>query len=492
MKLIYQHMLSFLLIILTSIAIIGYSVINFESGQAYETTYQRLEGYGSSLGELALIRNQEGKKELLSVKFLTKLQLIMQSDDLRLRVYNAKKEQVYPNSKNTDQPELKLPNSIWKQLKLGNGIRIKNDHQNDMKTPARLSNRDAYTSVLVPWFSNDKLIGVAWLGARIKNVEQPVNLAKKNLISAFVVTMMVSLILSYVLSYYSLVKIKRLSRATRKVAEGNLDVRINHKGHDEIDQLAGDFNSMVKALKESAEAVKAQERRRDQFMADAAHEMRTPLTTLNGILEGLEYNAIPEEAKPKSYQLMHRETNRLIRLVNENLDYEKIRNNQITLHKTNFDANILLNDLKTQLKTNADKENDTIELEIPEQLMIYADRDRFTQIMVNLVQNAIQFTKNGKITVSAKRLDHGAQIAVSDTGIGMSKDQIKYIFERFYKADPSRAKLGGKGESGLGLAIVLSLIKQHGGKISVESTPKKGSTFTVVFFDKGFEEYVKD
>lgn len=485
-------MLSFLLIILTSIAIIGYSVINFESGQAYETTYQRLEGYGSSLGELALIRNQEGKKELLSVKFLTKLQLIMQSDDLRLRVYNAKKEQVYPNSKNTDQPELKLPNSIWKQLKLGNGIRIKNDHQNDMKTPARLSNRDAYTSVLVPWFSNDKLIGVAWLGARIKNVEQPVNLAKKNLISAFVVTMMVSLILSYVLSYYSLVKIKRLSRATRKVAEGNLDVRINHKGHDEIDQLAGDFNSMVKALKESAEAVKAQERRRDQFMADAAHEMRTPLTTLNGILEGLEYNAIPEEAKPKSYQLMHRETNRLIRLVNENLDYEKIRNNQITLHKTNFDANILLNDLKTQLKTNADKENDTIELEIPEQLMIYADRDRFTQIMVNLVQNAIQFTKNGKITVSAKRLDHGAQIAVSDTGIGMSKDQIKYIFERFYKADPSRAKLGGKGESGLGLAIVLSLIKQHGGKISVESTPKKGSTFTVVFFDKGFEEYVKD
>lgn len=485
-------MLSFLLIILTSIAIIGYSVINFESGQAYQNTYQRLEGYGSSLGELALIRNQEGKKELLSVKFLTKLQLIMQSDDLRLRVYNAKKEQVYPNSKNTDQPELKLPNSIWKQLKLGNGIRIKNDHQNDMKTPARLSNRDAYTSVLVPWFSNDKLIGVAWLGARIKNVEQPVNLAKKNLISAFVVTMMVSLILSYVLSYYSLVKIKRLSRATRKVAEGNLDVRINHKGHDEIDQLAGDFNSMVKALKESAEAVKAQERRRDQFMADAAHEMRTPLTTLNGILEGLEYNAIPEEAKPKSYQLMHRETNRLIRLVNENLDYEKIRNNQITLHKTNFDANILLNDLKTQLKTNADKENDTIELEIPEQLMIYADRDRFTQIMVNLVQNAIQFTKNGKITVSAKRLDHGAQIAVSDTGIGMSKDQIKYIFERFYKADPSRAKLGGKGESGLGLAIVLSLIKQHGGKISVESTPQKGSTFTVVFFDKGFEEYVKD
>ncbi|WP_240401478.1 sensor histidine kinase [Lactobacillus mulieris] len=490
MKLIYQHMLAFLAIILTSTAIVGFSVINFASNQAYQNTYQRLEGYASSLGELATEQGPDGlnnssSNDLIDSHFLTKLQIVMQSDDLQIRVFNGKNKQLYPKM----GPKVKLPKNIWNTLKSGNEVRIKNDH--DQKE-TYFSSKDAYTSVIIPWFNGSKMVGAVWIGARVKNVEQPVNLAKRNLISAFVVTLIVSLILSYLISYYSLVKIKRLSKATKKVAAGDLNVQINHQDHDEIDDLASDFNSMVKALKKSAEAVKAQERRRDQFMADAAHEMRTPLTTINGILEGLEYDAIPEDSKPKSYQLMHRETNRLIRLVNENLDYEKIRNNQISLIKTNFDAAVPLNDLKTQLKTNAEKENDVIKLEIPEKLPVYADHDRFTHIMVNLVQNAIKFTQNGVITVSAKRLKHGTEIFVNDTGIGMSEDQTKYIFERFYKADPSRAKLGGKGESGLGLAIVLSLIKQHGGKISVDFTPGVGSTFSVTFFDKGFEEFSKE
>ena len=127
----------------------------------------------------------------------------------------------------------------------------------------------------------------------------------------------------------------------------------------------------------------------------------------------------------------------------------------------------------------------------PQQVEVYADKDRFTQIMVNLVQNALQFTENGKITISAKRIEHGAQFKIADTGIGMNKKQMKYIFERFYKADPSRAKIGS-GESGLGLSIVLSLIKQHGGKINVDSEPGKGATFTVTLYDKGYKEFIKD
>ena len=267
-------------------------------------------------------------------------------------------------------------------------------------------------------------------------------------------------------------------------------MQIKHKDSDEIDQLAENFNQMVLALKRSNEEVKAQENRRDQFMADAAHEMRTPLTTINGILEGLQYDAIPEESKPKSIALMQRETKRLIRLVNENLDYEKIRNNQINLIKTNFNATPVLLDLKSQLMQNAKKAGDKLIFEVPTDLPIYANRDRFTQVMVNLVQNAIQFTHDGKIKVSGKRLKHGAEFSVKDNGIGMSDDQIKYIFERFFKADPSRARMG-TGESGLGLAIVSSLIKQHGGKITVDSKPGQGATFTVTFYDKGYEQFIE-
>lgn len=426
-------MLSFLLIIVTTISIIGYSEIGYARNQAYTQNYQRMESYANSLGNLAEADSQNGTA-----------------------------------------------------LKNGQEIRIQNNHNENSPIS---STKDAYTGVLVPWMNGKNLVGIVWIGSRVKHVERPILMAKRNLLRALLITVAVGLLLSFIISYYSTKRIKRLSRATQKVASGNFNVQIEHKDSDEIDQLAENFNKMVQALKQLNEEVKAQEERRDQFMADAAHEMRTPLTTINGILEGLQYDAIPEDSKPKSIALMQRETKRLIRLVNENLDYEKIRNNQIMLVKTNFNATIILHDLKSQLKQNATKANDELVVEAPDQLPIYADRDRFTQVMVNLVQNAIQFTHDGKIIISGKRIEHGTQLSVKDNGIGMSKNQTKYIFERFFKADPSRARMG-TGESGLGLAIVSSLIKQHGGKVEVFSAPGKGSTFTVTFYDKGYEQFV--
>lgn len=480
MKLIYQHLLGFLLIITTTVAIIGYSELDYAKNQAYSQNYQRMENYADSLGQLAL-NNGKGNGAVLSDNFLNQLQFILHGDDMNLRIFNNQNVQIYPKTNN----EIKLSKKVFSSLKNGQEIRIKN---NKLEAYIGKDNtKDAYTGVLRPWMNGKKLVGIVWLGARVKNVERPIYLAKRNLMNALMVTLAVGLILSLILSYYSTTKIKRLSRATKKVAAGDFDVQIEHKSSDEIDQLAGNFNQMVKALKESNEEIKAQEKRRDQFMADVAHEMRTPLTTINGILEGLQYDAIPEDSKGQSISLMRHETKRLIRLVNENLDYEKIRSNQIALSKTEFNASDVLHDVKTQLNQNVRKANDELTVECPKDLPIYADRDRFTQIIVNLTQNAIQFTHDGKIWLLGRRIDHAVQIQVKDNGIGMSDDQMKFIFERFFKADPSRARLG-TGESGLGLAIVSSLVKQHGGEISVESEPEKGATFTVIIYDKGYEK----
>lgn len=474
-------MLSFLLIIVTTISIIGYSEIGYARNQAYTQNYQRMESYANSLGNLAEADSQNGTA-LLSNNFLNQLEYVLRGDDAHLRIFNDKNEQIYPKTK----ARIQLSQEVFTTLKNGQEIRIQNNHNENSPIS---STKDAYTGVLVPWMNDKNLVGIIWIGSRVKHVERPILMAKRNLLRALLITVAVGLLLSFIISYYSTKRIKRLSRATQKVASGNFNVQIEHKDSDEIDQLAENFNKMVQALKQSNEEVKAQEERRDQFMADAAHEMRTPLTTINGILEGLQYDAIPEDSKTKSIALMQRETKRLIRLVNENLDYEKIRNNQIMLVKTNFNATIILHDLKSQLKQNATKANDELVVEAPDQLPIYADRDRFTQVMVNLVQNAIQFTHDGKIIISGKRIEHGTQLSVKDNGIGMSKNQTKYIFERFFKADPSRARMG-TGESGLGLAIVSSLIKQHGGKVEVFSAPGKGSTFTVTFYDKGYEQFV--
>lgn len=481
MKLIYQHVLGFLLIILTTVAIIGYSEINYVANQSYAQNYQRMEDYASALGSLAENDKKSGTL-LLNSKFLNQLQFVLHSDDVHLRVFNEDGQQIYPKT----HKNLRLASDVFNILKQDQEIRIKNN--NDSHTYLGRT-KNSFTGVLVPWMSDHEFIGAIWLGSRIENVEKPISMAKQNLINAFVTALIVGLVLSFVLSYYSTSKIKRLSNATKKVASGNFDVQLDYKGNDEIDQLAGNFNKMVRKLKQSNDEIKHQEKRREQFMADAAHEMRTPLTTINGILEGLQYDAIPEDSKPKSVALMSRETKRLIRLVNENLDFEKIRNNQIILTKTTFNAKKVLDDIIIQLAQNADKAKDKLKISAPDDLPIYADRDRFTQIMFNLVQNAIQFTENGEIIIAGYRIAHGTKISVQDNGIGMSDEQMKYIFERFFKADPSRVHHGA-GESGLGLSIVSSLITQHGGKINVTSSPNKGAIFTITIFDRGYEQYI--
>lgn len=483
MKLIYQHLLGLFLIIVSTVSIIGYAELDYARNQAYMQNFHRMEGYAQSLGSLAASNSQDGTA-LLNNQFLNQLQYVLRDDEVHIQIFDANSVQIYPN---TNGEKIKLAPSVFKILKKGKEIRIKN---NNTETSYIGTTKNAYTGVLFPWFHGKKLVGVVWIGSTVRNVEKPIQMAKKNLINALLVSLIVGVILSLILAYYSTTKIKKLSRATQKVARGDFDVQIDHKNHDEIDQLASNFNYMVQKLKQSSEEIKAQEKRRDKFMADVAHEMRTPLTTINGILEGLQYDAIPEDSKPKSIELMNKETKRLIRLVNENLDYERIRSNSVKLIKTKFDARDLLINVKDQMQQNASKANDQLKLEIPKSIFVYADPDRFTQMMVNLIQNAIQFTHDGEITIRAKRVSHGAKFQVEDTGIGMTEEESKYIFERFFKADPSRTK-SGTGESGLGLAIVSSLVTQHGGEIYVDSIPQKGSTFTIILYDEGYEKKTK-
>jgi len=239
---------------------------------------------------------------------------------------------------------------------------------------------------------------------------------------------------------------------------------------------------MAASLKESQEEINRQEERRRQFMADASHEMRTPLTTINGLLEGLQYNAIPENQKENAIKLMQNETARLIRLVNENLDYEKIRTNQIQIVVKKFNGTEALENIVTQLTAKAEAAGNQLYLDTTEPIDVYADYDRFVQVVVNIVQNAIQFTENGEIHIVLEKGYLETIVRISDTGIGMTEEQILNIWDRYYKVDPSR-KNTKYGESGLGLPIVQQLVRLHKGKINVESELGKGTTFIISFPD---------
>ena len=479
MKLIYQQMLGFFVVILTTLLIISAAIVNYNNRQTYEATWRQLEGYADKFGQMFTQSNfRPDSNQVMTSEFLDQVKYVLSDDQVVYAIYDEKNQQIYPTAAEPTRNS-SLSKSVWKQLKKGKIVRAQT---NRMQTQGpTIGNGVELTYVVYPWFDQDhNFVGAMFIASRVNRIKSTLREMQRNLLLALGISTLIALAISFLIARFLVRRINRLRQATRAVADGNFDVELVSNGRDEIDDLASDFNVMVQSLNESNREIARQEQRRREFMANAAHEMRTPLTTINGLLEGLEYDAIPEEAKGKSIELMQKETQRLIRLVNENLDYEKIRSNQIVLSKRKFNGTEAIQNIMEQLTQKAKAAGDQLILQDDHMVEVYADYDRFVQVIFNVTQNAIQFTENGQINLAIDALYNGAQITISDNGIGMSDDQLKNIWERYYKADPSR-KNTKYGESGLGLAIVHSLIEQHHGKIEVSSKLNQGTTFRIFF-----------
>ncbi|WP_261810890.1 sensor histidine kinase [Levilactobacillus humaensis] len=477
MKLMYQQMLGFFAAIMIILIIMGVSYSQMTRHMVYSNTWNSLEKYSNSLIEQSLRINSEDSHDVdFDTESLESSEQLLQNQAVSTTIYSASNKVVFP----ANVYQQAINQSDWKKLKQNKIIHKVVDKRVRTKN-GRIS--PAMTEVMKPYFYNHRLVAVVVMGAFVSDINTSVNQINRNLIRALLVSIVVAIVASYLLARYYTSRINQLRKATNQVAKGNYDVEMASRNRDEIDDLINDFNGMTQSLKDSQEEIQRQEQRRREFMANASHEMRTPLTTINGLLEGLAYNAIPEESKEESIDLMRSETSRLIRLVNENLDYEKIRSNQISLNLHEFNAVDALHNIVEQLKQKADDSGDQLELQAPQEIPVYADYDRFVQIMFNITQNAIQFTQQGTITISAQRGYEETIVKVADTGMGMSDEQLQNIWERYYKADPSR-KNTKYGESGLGLSIVHQLVQLHHGKISVTSKEHHGTTFTVIFPDQ--------
>ncbi|WP_203640185.1 sensor histidine kinase [Levilactobacillus wangkuiensis] len=477
MKLMYQQMLGFFAAIMIILVLMGVSYSQMTRHMVYSNTWNSLEKYSNSLIEQSLrISSQKPNTVQFDTTSLESSEQLLQNQAVSTTIYSATNKIVFP----ANVYQQAIDKSDWKKLKNNQIIHKVVDRRVRNKN-GRVS--PAMTEVMKPYFYNHKLVAVVVMGAFVSDINTNVNQINRNLIRALLVSFLVAVVASYILARYYTSRINRLRTATNQVSKGNYDIQMASRNRDEIDDLINDFNGMAHSLKDSQEEIQRQEQRRREFMANASHEMRTPLTTINGLLEGLAYDAIPEESKEESIDLMRSETSRLIRLVNENLDYEKIRSNQIALNLHEFNAVDALHNIVEQLKQKADDSGDVLELQSPEKIAVYADYDRFVQIMFNITQNAIQFTQQGHITISAQRGYEETIVKVADTGMGMSDEQLQNIWERYYKADPSR-KNTKYGESGLGLSIVHQLVQLHHGKISVTSKEGVGTTFTVIFPDQ--------
>ncbi|TVY05561.1 sensor histidine kinase [Paenibacillus cremeus] len=309
----------------------------------------------------------------------------------------------------------------------------------------------------------------------IQAAQQTLN---QTLIYLTIFVSLVAIIASFFISHSMSRSIGSLRQSTQQIAAGNYTSRSPVRRSDELGDLASDFNSMAHQLEITSGKLEQYETRRRHFVMDVTHELRTPLTSIRGIIEGLKNGLVssPEE-RAKYYGIIEKETFRLIRLINELLDMEKIQSGLITLHKKRTPLHELLEIVAESLEVLAEEKKLHLRIECEPSLLVYGDYDRLTQILINLVKNSIQFTEYGTIALKGYETAAATVIEIADTGRGMSKEELALIWDRFYKADPSRSKAGS--ETGLGLSIVKQLVEAHHGTITAESTPGLGTKFTI-------------
>jgi len=279
-----------------------------------------------------------------------------------------------------------------------------------------------------------------------------------------------SLILGLYMARQLSTPIKRVTVVSGQIAKGNFNDRIKENSTTiEILELAESINSL-------AETLEKQEVLRKRLTADVAHELRTPLATLQSHIEAM----LDGVWEPDAARLIscHEETQRLSKIVNSLEQLARYESENLILDKKNFLVTELIKRTVTSLETVLKAKDITLETKGTDQEIV-ADEDKISQILVNLIANAIKYTpEGGTITIETLGFEHQVSITVSDTGIGISPDDLPNIFERFFRADQSRAQQ--TGGSGIGLAIVKSLVDAHHGSIIVKSEIGKGSSFETI------------
>ncbi len=292
----------------------------------------------------------------------------------------------------------------------------------------------------------------------------------KMFLFAAVLTFLVSFAVVWVFSYRMARPLREMARAAHEFGSGNFSIRVKANTDDEIGQLALAFNHMANSLASS-------ENVRRNFIANVSHELKTPMTTIAGFIDGILDGTIPAEKQPYYLKIVSQEVKRLSRLVRTMLDLSRIDNGELKLRPSRFDiAHTIVEALLSFEKSIEEKNLQIQGLEDLDSLFIDGDPDMIHQVLYNLIENAVKFTNPyGYIRFFIQDLPDRVQVAIRNSGQGIPADEVPLIFDRFYKTDKSRSQ--DKTGMGLGLYIVKTIIKLHNGEITVSSVENEYCQF---------------
>ncbi len=329
----------------------------------------------------------------------------------------------------------------------------------------------------VVWFAIDHLAADYFMILMEKYMISPtethrmfLSAVHRYLLWASLLALLLAFMLSYLLTRRVLRPLSQMAEATREVAAGNYYSRVETASRDEIGELGAAFNRMADGLEQL-------ERLRKTMVADVAHELRTPLTNLRGYLEGLSDGVIPPARA--TFVMLQEEILRLVHLVEDLGQLARADAARVFLERKNLFLSEIISHVLALYRPEFEAKRITVNTRFTsESDLLFADRDKLLQAVGNLVENAWKYTpESGKVTVTTERTSEGMGAIFVNSGTEIAEEDLPFIFERFYRADPSRSRAAGG--AGIGLAIVKELIESHGGKVGAKSD--EGETRVWIF-----------
>ncbi|WP_245809699.1 sensor histidine kinase [Cohnella massiliensis] len=284
--------------------------------------------------------------------------------------------------------------------------------------------------------------------------------------------------LARVISRHILVPLAELNAAAEQITNGNLDFEIRQSSQDEMGRFIAAFDLMRARLKESLDRQAAYERSRKELIANISHDLRTPITSIRGYVEGLRDGIARDEQKVDRYLTVIKDkTDQLDRMIEDLFQFAQLESERLVMNDTETDSRELLETVVStfELEFRDGPVHLAVERPFPSRL-VKADAGRIAQVFENIIENARKYARGcSQIAISAKDEGDRIRIAIRDDGGGISGEDVPYLFDRFYRGEKSRSR--AFGGAGLGLAICKQIIEEHGGRIGVQSEPGAGAEF---------------
>ena len=352
--------------------------------------------------------------------------------------------------------------------------RVLTNARNGKETREEIYNsrrKETFRIISTPVYKNEKLTEIIQLGTHLYFVGQNLSHFRNNILAALPIILALGTLGGWILARRSLAPIGYIASKAESISSQNLSERLTPRGtDDEMDDLIRTINEMIARLESSF-------KRMAEFTADASHELKTPICAMRGEAEVL----LLKERKAEEYQegLAHfiEQFDHMNQMINDLILLSKLDTTEVALKMAPLRLDLLIKDLCNFFQVLAEQKNIALEAGTLEEVTVIGDKVRLQQLFTNLIDNAIKYTTQGAIRITAEKNEDAVAVKIIDTGMGIPEEERGKIFKRFYRMDKSRSR--ETGGVGLGLSIAEWVAHAHQGRIEVDSEINRGSIFTV-------------